>query len=36
MVDAMGYEGFFAFTAALTLPVLLLVWLVNKKIFAKQ
>ncbi|UOP04931.1 AmpG family muropeptide MFS transporter [Conchiformibius kuhniae] len=36
MVDAMGYEGFFGFTAALTLPVLLLIWLADKKIFSPQ
>ncbi|MDO5091752.1 MAG: MFS transporter [Cardiobacteriaceae bacterium] len=37
MVDALkGYPAFFAMTAALGIPVLLLVWLNDKVIFSKQ
>ena len=33
MVENIGYPGFFLFTALLGLPVLLLVYLVDKKIY---
>lgn len=36
IVDKVGYQNFFLFTAILGLPVLVLVYLVDKKIFQKQ
>ncbi|KLT72476.1 MFS transporter [Neisseria arctica] len=36
MVDKIGYPGFFMFTALIGLPVLLLVYVVDKKIYRNQ
>lgn len=36
IVEKIGYDGFFTFTALLGIPILLLVWLVDKKIFSQK
>ena len=36
IVDKIGYPGFFLFTALLGIPVLLLVYLADKKIYSRQ